>query len=132
MNVEVAFTMKTDTIHDVLASLEPYQSELRLPDGSQLQIVGSLSEIMTTTMKKFQYACLVVQEGLLLVWHDDIQQILPHASVLEEKLLSLVKNFSTASIRTILTRCRFGDPHCYPSVLFQSLEILYQAPVLDP
>jgi hypothetical protein len=90
MNVEVAFTMQTDTVDAVLALLEPYQSELRLPGGSQLQVVGSLSEIMTTTMKKFQYASLVVEERLLLVWHDDLQLILPHAAALEEKLLSLV------------------------------------------
>jgi hypothetical protein len=91
INVEVAFTMQTDTIDAVLGSLEPYQSELRLPNGSQLQIVESFGDLMSTSIKKFQYACLIVQEGLLLVWHDDIQQILPHASLLEEKLLSLVK-----------------------------------------
>jgi len=40
--------------------------------------------------KKFQYACLVRDERMALVWHDDLQQIIPHATRLEEKLLSLV------------------------------------------
>jgi hypothetical protein len=41
-------------------------------------------------LKKLQYAALVRREETLLVWHDDLQQILPHSMRLEEKLLSLV------------------------------------------
>jgi hypothetical protein len=67
------------------------QQELRLKDGSQLQFVDSLSTVASTSIKKFQYACLVRDERMVLVWHDDLQQIIPHATRLEEKLLSLVR-----------------------------------------
>ncbi|KAF2430582.1 hypothetical protein EJ08DRAFT_238409 [Tothia fuscella] len=90
LNVEIAFTMRTETTNVILSILEDHQTDMILTDGSQLQIVDSLKEVATTTIKKFQYACLVRQEGLLLVWHDDLQQILPHAQLLEEKLVSMI------------------------------------------
>jgi hypothetical protein len=88
INAEVAFTMCTETVDVVLSSLEPFQT------GSQLQIMDSLSDIAQNTIKKFQYACLVRQERMLLVWHDDLQHIIPHASRMEETLLSLVSTLA--------------------------------------
>ena len=99
INVEVAFTMATETTNMVLASLTPHQTELVLHDGAQWQIVDSLEEISrgaTSKIKKFQYACIVRREKLILVWHDDISLILRHAQEVEGKLLSLVR-------QTILT-----------------------------
>ena len=90
LNVEVALTMRTETTNVILSTLEPHQSDLIMTDGSQLQVVDSLAEVAATNIKKFQYACLVRNERMMLVWHDDLQQILPHAKSLEEKLLSLV------------------------------------------
>lgn len=93
INVEVAFTMATDTTNMVLASLPPHQTELVLHDGSQLQVVDSLEEISrgaSSKIKKFQYACVVRRENLLLIWHDDISVILKHAQEVERKLLALV------------------------------------------
>jgi len=100
LNVEVAFTMRTETTKVILSTLEPHQSEVLLTNGSQLQVVDSLAEIASSSIKKFQYACLVRQEGMMLVWHDDLQQILPHARALEEKLLSLVSLEGVSSINT--------------------------------
>lgn len=82
INVEVAFTMATDTTKLVLAPLPPHQTELVLHDGSQLQVVDSLEEISrgaTSKIKKFQYAYVVRRENLLLIWHDDISVIFKHA-----------------------------------------------------
>jgi hypothetical protein len=93
LNVEVAFTMRTDMMNGLFQSWDDDydQQELRLKDGSQLQFVDSLSTVASTSIKKFQYACLVRDERMVLVWHDDLQQIIPHATRLEEKLLSLVR-----------------------------------------
>lgn len=82
--------MCTETVDVVLSSLEPFQTELPMAGGSQLQVMDSLNDIAQNTVKKFQYACLVRKERLLLIWHDDLQDIIPHASRMEEKLLSLV------------------------------------------
>jgi hypothetical protein len=90
LNVEVCFTMRTDTIDAILATSGPSQRDILLTDGSQIQILDSLHDVLTFKLKKLQYAALLRKEGCLLVWHDDLQKILPHASQLEEKLLSLV------------------------------------------
>lgn len=93
LNVEVAFTMSTESTFVILQTLKPYQTELGLPNGSQLQIIDSMADIVlgsASRVKKFQYACLIRKEQILLVWHDDLHQILPHAADIESKLLALI------------------------------------------
>lgn len=90
LNLVVAFTMKPQMLHGILTALTPGQTELKLTDGSQLQIAESLNSMVPANVKKFQYACLVRAEGMLLVWHDDLQLIVPVATKLEEKLFALV------------------------------------------
>ncbi len=95
INVEVAFTMCTETTDVIFQSLKPGQSELILHDGSQYQIVEQLGDISrgaSSQIRKFQYACLVKREKLVLIWHDDIQKILSHAQDVEKKCLALVSS----------------------------------------
>ena len=95
LNVAVAMTIRPDMLESIFNTLEPFQTELRLKDGSQLQIIQSLTSITASTVKKFQYACLLRQERTVLVWHDDVNQILIHAGRVEERLLSFVRSSST-------------------------------------
>lgn len=93
INPEVAFTMSTETTDVIFSTLQPHQTEIILPNGSQLQVIGSLSDVAastSSTVKKFQYAALIREERLLLVWHDDLDRILAHAGDLEGKLLAMV------------------------------------------
>lgn len=90
LNLVVAMTMRPQMLDGIIASLAPGQTELRFKDGSQLQVIDSLTFAQPTTVKKFQYACVCRQERLVLVWQDDLQNIVPQATRLEEKLLSLV------------------------------------------
>lgn len=43
-----------------------------------------------SNIKKFQYAALIQQEGVLLIWHDQLDKILIQAAAVEEELLTLV------------------------------------------
>jgi hypothetical protein len=93
LNVEVAFTMFNETIDVIMSSLEPYQTEILLRNGSQLQILQSMNQIATSTrklVKRYQYAALIREERVLLVWHDDLDRIIPNALELESRLLTLV------------------------------------------
>ncbi|KEY69751.1 hypothetical protein S7711_03732 [Stachybotrys chartarum IBT 7711] len=90
LNVIVAFTMQPEILDGIISSLSSGQTELRLKDGSQLQVIDSLAIAHPTSVKKFQYACICRQERLILVWQDDLQKIIPQALSIEEKLLSLV------------------------------------------
>jgi hypothetical protein len=93
INVEVAFTMTTEITKLIFDNINSDQTDCLLPDGSQYQIVDSMSAIATNSsseFKRFQYTCLVRREKLVLIWHDDVQQILEHAGTVERSLLSLV------------------------------------------
>ncbi|KAM0714475.1 hypothetical protein Q7P37_010262 [Cladosporium fusiforme] len=90
LNIIVALTMRPQMLDGILASLNPGQTELRFEDGSQLQIFDSLAVLESTNVKKFQYACICRHERLILVWHDDLANLLPQATRTEEKLLSFI------------------------------------------
>ncbi|KAK7740513.1 hypothetical protein SLS53_005356 [Cytospora paraplurivora] len=90
LNVGVAVTMKPDMLAGIIAGLSPGQQELRLKGGSQLQILDSLASITASGVKKFQYGAILRQEGVLLVWQDEIQHVLAHAQRMEDKLLTYV------------------------------------------
>ncbi|KAK2740535.1 hypothetical protein FQN57_006038 [Myotisia sp. PD_48] len=93
MNVAVAFTMSTETIRIILSLIQPEQTELVLPNGFQVQIIDSFAEIAnspSSSVKKFQYVALIREEGVLLVWHDQLDNILVHAEDVEGKLLSFI------------------------------------------
>lgn len=90
LNLSAAITMRPRLLDGILMILTEGQTQLQLKDGSQIQIIESLSFAHPTTVKKYQYACICRQERLLLVWHDEIQNVLNYAQFLEEKLLALV------------------------------------------
>ena len=88
--------MSTETTKIIFTLLQPNQTELVLPSGFQVQVVDSLTEIACSPahiVKKFQYAALVREERILLVWHDELDQILVHAEDIEGKLLAFVSDF---------------------------------------
>jgi hypothetical protein len=94
LNVEVAFTMSTSITDNIFAMLDPSQKDLVLGhDGFQYQIVDSLESIIQngSRIKKLQYACLVRQEKMALLWSDRLEDILNHAAEVEKKLLGLVR-----------------------------------------
>lgn len=95
INAAVAFTMSTETSDIILDTLQPHQNELLLPNGHLLQVIPSLSDLASSpasSVKRFQYAALIQEERLVLVWHDKPGEILNHAAAVEEKLVSLVCN----------------------------------------
>lgn len=94
LNLVVALTMRPSMLEGILSSLTPGQTELRFKDGSQLQIIDSLTSAQPSNVKKFQYACICRQERLVLVWQDDLQNIIPQATRVEERLLSLVSRIT--------------------------------------
>ncbi|KAF4985431.1 hypothetical protein FDECE_16561, partial [Fusarium decemcellulare] len=77
-------------LNSILRSLNPSQTELRFNNGSQLQIFDSLALAESSNVRKFQYACLCRHERLILVWHDDIMNLITQATRVEERLLSLI------------------------------------------
>jgi hypothetical protein len=117
LNVVVALTMRPEMLDGILASLTPGQTELRFKDGSQVQIIESLALAHPTSVKKFQYACVCRRERLILVWHDDLQGIVPQATRMEEKLLALV--WGEAKLPFSI----HGTPNRTPSILSSAVSL---------
>jgi hypothetical protein len=93
LNVEVAFTMCTDTTDAIIKIIENRNLEmLVLDNGSHYQIADSLADIASSdnVVKKFQYACIIREERLVLVWHDSLDKIMEHAMDVEKNLLAWV------------------------------------------
>lgn len=93
INATVAFTMMTETTSIITSLLTADQAELILPNGYQVQILESYADIARSSsnmVKKYQYAALIREEQLLLVWNDDLNAILNHASDIEARLLSVI------------------------------------------
>lgn len=94
IDVQVAFVMATETTKVIFSSLQPQQTELVLPDRSHLQILNSLADVARTAdsaIKKFQYAALLRQEQVILIWHDDLNRIIQHANDVTVKMLAMVR-----------------------------------------
>lgn len=93
INPEVAYTMSTRMTNLITSQLHPQQSELVLSNGSLLQVIDSLADIImlpSSAVKKYQYGALLRQEQMLLVWHDSVDQLFSHSIDLEAKLMALV------------------------------------------
>lgn len=91
VNPGAALTMSTDGTQANFDVLEPHETELMFQNGSQIQIFDSMADISATiNIRKFQYAALVRQERVLLVWHDDLGAIVSQAMEIEFRILALV------------------------------------------
>lgn len=91
INPGVALTMATEGTSAVFDVIDMNETELLFPNGSQIQIYDSMAEIAASnTIRKYQYAALVREERVLLVWHDDLGLILSHAMEVESRMLALI------------------------------------------
>lgn len=94
LGVSVAFTMSSDIVQTLLASVTPFQTELSLdPRGFVLPIVNSVKELASgkSTVTKEAYICLCRQEKYVLVWSDSVPGVLAHGTDVETRLLGLVR-----------------------------------------
>ena len=123
LNIIAALTMRPEMLDGILASLIPGQSELRFQDGSQLQILDSIMQVDHTNVKKFQYACICRQERLILVWHDDLTNLIPQAAKVEERLLSMVSCLLACFVvqRSNNRSSRFGATEAWLQTSFRHL-----------
>lgn len=92
--------MSTRMTKLIASQLHPQQSELVLSNGSLLQVIDSLADIVTlpsSAVKKYQYGALLRQEQMLLVWHDSVDKLFSHSMDLEARLMARVRLPSIAN-----------------------------------
>ncbi|KAH7031442.1 glycosyl transferase family group 2-domain-containing protein [Microdochium trichocladiopsis] len=90
LKLTAAFTMRCEVAQHVLEKLKPGQTEMAMGGHDTiLPVVESLHELATTdtSVVKRDYACLVRQEGVVLLWAQSMDGLMQHASQMEDTLM---------------------------------------------
>ena len=66
----------------------PHALDVPLSGGARIQIMPSLADLPRA--RKPQFAAVVASEGLLVVWDDDVNNIVHRAQSIETELMDLV------------------------------------------
>lgn len=85
--------MQSETIDHFVGNLQDGEVEVNLKAHNiSIPVVQSLLELATVdnTVRRRDFACLVREERLLLVWAQSADRLLTHASDLEDKLVASV------------------------------------------
>ncbi|KIW10772.1 hypothetical protein PV08_10071 [Exophiala spinifera] len=86
LNVKVAMTVRTDVVQSFLQiSQLPYIPYL---DGLRIQVLPNMN--LLSNCKKHHFAAFIRDPALLVVWHDDPEQIISRAEQIEQHLVSLL------------------------------------------
>ncbi|KAK9324902.1 glycosyl transferase family group 2-domain-containing protein [Lipomyces orientalis] len=88
LNVEVCVRLSYPVINVLLSYLPPDAVSVPLSENTRIQVLESLSDLPRA--RKYQYAAFVKSEGCLLVWADDVRQLLSLATLLENRMMELV------------------------------------------
>ena len=86
LNVKVAMTVKTDVITTYLPSIS--SQFVPLADGRRIQILPSMASL--SRCKKHHFAAFILEPAMLVVWHDDPEQIVTRAEQIEQSLVSML------------------------------------------
>ncbi|KAJ3205138.1 hypothetical protein HDU67_009087 [Dinochytrium kinnereticum] len=88
LNVEVAVMLTSKIIRTAIAMVPECNNDLKLRDGTKLQVLESLSRLPRA--RKLQYAALCRQEGSLIVWSQSIDTIIDAAQAALDQLIKVV------------------------------------------
>lgn len=91
MNVRCAMTVNTPVVRAILASIRRTEAEIDhvpLPEGLRVQIIRTMADL--PRCKLHHFAAFVEDIGMLVVWDDDAETLLQHASFLEAQLITMI------------------------------------------
>ncbi len=89
-------TVKTDVIQSFLQTSQlPYVPYV---DGLRIQVLPNLTFL--SSCKKHHFAAFIRDPGLLIVWHDDPEQIISRAEQIEQHLVSLLWKDETIVLKS--------------------------------
>src|SRR6266705_2681254 len=77
--------VKTPTISAFVRHISPVDRHVLLQNCSLMQVVPSMKAV--PHCDRIQGAAIVIDQALLVVWHDSPDRLLPRAASMEDKLL---------------------------------------------
>ncbi|KAK9467990.1 glycosyl transferase family group 2-domain-containing protein [Lipomyces arxii] len=90
LDVEVCLRLSFPVVKVLMAYLSPEALTVPLSENTRIQVLDSLSDLPRA--RKYQYSAFVRSESCLLVWADDVRQLLSLASLLENRMMEVVWN----------------------------------------
>ncbi|KAF2149500.1 hypothetical protein K461DRAFT_231277 [Myriangium duriaei CBS 260.36] len=87
LNVQCAMTVNSRVIKTFLA-WSPDAVDVPLTNGLRVQVLPSIDDLPMA--KKHQFAAFIAEEALLVVWDDDVHNLIKRAKFIEDELMELV------------------------------------------
>ncbi|KAG8629612.1 hypothetical protein KVT40_003477 [Elsinoe batatas] len=87
LNVQCAMTVNSRVIKTFLA-WTPDAIDVPLTNGLRVQVLPTMEDLPAA--KKHQFAAFVADEALLVVWDDDVHNLIKRAKFIEDELMELV------------------------------------------
>jgi hypothetical protein len=91
MNVRCAMTVNTPVVRAIMASIRRAGGEVEfvpLPEGLRVQVVRTMADLPRSRLHHF--AAFVEDVGMLVVWEDEAERLLPRVESLEAQLVKMV------------------------------------------
>ncbi|KAK9235210.1 glycosyl transferase family group 2-domain-containing protein [Lipomyces kononenkoae] len=88
LNVEVCLRLSYPVVHVLLSYLPRVAASVSLSENTRIQVLETLSDLPHA--RKYQYAAFIRNEGCLMVWADDVRQLISLATLLENRMMELV------------------------------------------
>ncbi|KAJ8100763.1 glycosyl transferase family group 2-domain-containing protein [Lipomyces tetrasporus] len=88
LNVEVALKLSYPVVKVLLNVLSPNAHDIELSLNTRIQVLDRLDELPRA--RKYQYAAFIRSEDSLVIWADNIRDIVAFGSVIERKMVEIV------------------------------------------
>ncbi|KDR73048.1 hypothetical protein GALMADRAFT_746548 [Galerina marginata CBS 339.88] len=109
LNPLVAVKMRTAAVHSALATVSEDATAIYIDLNTRIQILDTVSHLAKAD--KEQCGAFIRDERVLIVWSDDLDQIVPLCSEFEDKLMKLVwRSRNRAATSSIITSASNSSP----------------------
>ncbi|KAK6192882.1 hypothetical protein LQW54_013018 [Pestalotiopsis sp. IQ-011] len=88
LNVRCAMTVNTRVVNVILSSRRSAFEYIPLPDGLRLQVLATMTDL--PRCQKHHFAAFIQDAGILVVWEDEPQKLLPRAEAIERQLMRMI------------------------------------------
>ncbi|KAK9477004.1 glycosyl transferase family group 2-domain-containing protein [Lipomyces japonicus] len=88
LNVEVCVRLSYPIINVLMSYLAPDVLSMPLSENTRIQVLEELEDLPRA--RKYQYSAFIRSEACLLVWADDVRQLLSLATLLETRMMDIV------------------------------------------
>lgn len=88
LQCQVILQMTNKITKSVLKHILPSVRQIPLDSVTHVQVLQSLSDVHS--IRRAQFAALIIETGSIIIWSDDVSTLVPFAESLEKKMVNLI------------------------------------------